>query len=180
MRTRTDERYSTRWGGRKCSMSTLNTEKANFARLFEWVRFLLGRWKQTNNFQRLKSRTGYRSYFSLGSSQFLSSCLPWSLSLLKLFYYIVCRRPCVLPRRRPSYTNIIHIPNITISLPTRITLLLYSQAATAPDYRSIAFSFRTRARSMYFLRVCKALSGRPPHFFPRMPPLLWKIFPEKR
>ena len=142
MRTRTDERYSTRWGGRKCSMSTLNTEKANFARLFEWGRFLLGRWKQTNNFQRLKSRTGYRSYFSLGSSQFLSSCLPWSLSLLKLFYYIVCRRPCVLPRRRPSYTNIIHKPNITISLPTRITLLLYSQAATAPDYRSIAFSFR--------------------------------------
>ena len=82
--TCTDERYySTWWDGRKCSMSNAQKkEKANYARLFERWRFLLGRWKQTDNFQILKNRTGYRSYFSLCSSQFLSSCLPCSLSLL--------------------------------------------------------------------------------------------------
>ena len=37
-----------------------------------------------------------------------------------------------------------------------------------------------RARSRYFLRVCKALSGRPPHFFPRMPPEYFEKFSLKK
>ena len=43
-------------------------------------------------------------------------------------------------------------------------------------------NYKSRARSRYFLRVCKALSGRPPpsHFFPECRPYFEKFYLKKK
>ena len=85
---------------------------------------------------------------------------------------------------RPSFylVLIIKCDPVICSRSTRTVLPANERQVKLHTIYPKGVNYKSRALSRYFLRVCKALSGRPPpsHFFPECRPYFEKFYLKKR